>query len=223
MVPDFSNDAVWSALIQKAVAARHPAPGRFRMISDALSGIIRREGPGRANQLIGLPLGGLYRYSVRWWQELADSVTATGWDFRKIDIHRASCRADLLGLASAVWPPLSGVDPDFHLQESFAGGGIWTFHELVSQTELLLEGRYLKHCVARYRKKCETGVSALFSLRYQNPNGLGMAPEPQVTLEILRDKRRIVQIRGKWNRRPTETERSLIAGWASRHQLIMAA
>ena len=223
MIHDFSNDAIWSILMQKTAAARRAPPGTFGMIADTLTDIIKREEFRRAAALIRLPLGELFRYSVRWWQTVADSITATGWDLQKMDIFQPSCRADLSGLACSTWPQLSGIDPSLKIEERDTKGVFWTFHELSSQVHLLLEGRRLRHCVASYRKMCEAGRSVIFSLRCQDPAFPAAAPVSQVTLEIDRTKRRIVQVRGKWNRLPTELERSLISEWASRQNLTMAA
>lgn len=223
MIHDFSNDAVWSILIQKVAAAPHAASGTFGIIADTLVDTIKREGLRRAAALLRLPLQELFRYSVRWWEAVAHSVAASGWTPRKMDIHQSACRWDLSGLSSAVWPPLDGIDASVEIRASCHDKTVWMFRELASQVELLLEGRSLRHCVATYRKKCESGVSSIFSLRCQDREQPGTAPVSQVTLEIHRARRRIVQIRGKWNRPPTPLERELISQWATLQNLTLAA
>lgn len=223
MIHDFSNDAIWSILMQKMAATRGVPSGTFSMVADTLLDHLKRAEFQRAAALIRLPLGDLFRYSVRWWLSVADSIAASGWDLQKLDIHQPSCRADLSGLACSTWPQLSGIDPSLKIEERDTKGVCWTFHELSSQVHLLVEGRQLRHCVASYRKKCEAGRSVIFSLRRHDHNRPGATPASQFTLEIDRAKRRIVQVRGKWNRFPTELERSLISEWASRQNLTMAA
>lgn len=151
------------------------------------------------------------------------SLEESGWNPGTTDIHLASCRSELGGLAHAVWARLPGIDPAFSIRLPGADGLEWTFHELTSQVQLLLEGRQLRNCVSSYRRRCETGTSALFSLRCQDPRHAEKDPVRQLTLEIHPAKRRIVQIRGKWNRFPSARERELISAWASWNDLTLAA
>jgi hypothetical protein len=80
------------------------------------------------------------------------------------------------------------------------------------------EGRSMKHCVASYAGSCSSGRCAIFSLRKFSRKGF----ERMVTIEVLRDGK-IVQIRGKSNRKPTSREMNLINRWVTKEKLTYAS
>jgi hypothetical protein len=86
--------------------------------------------------------------------------------------------------------------------------------QLLKYEELLNEGRAMNHCVASYAHSCYAGRCAIFSLRkFQNHN-----LERMVTIEVLNDGR-IVQVRGKNNRRSEQQEDKIILRWATKEGL----
>lgn len=110
-------------------------------------------------------------------------------------------------LLAAVWPGLPVPD--------FAGGaGEWVrIRQLRSYPELLDEGRHMHHCVASYVRQCQRGRRGIYSLTF---NGGRM-----LTLEVTPDYQ-LVQARGKYNRRPTPTERHWLAHWLREERLTAA-
>lgn len=223
VVPDFSNEFIWSRLLPKAASAPNLPAGTFNLIADTLAGMVRNGQDTRVLALLDQPLADLYRFGILWWERLAASIRDQGLVLPAMDVRRASCRADLEGLVHAVWEGLPGIDPHFSLPDLEGRGLQWTFHELTSLVGLMQEGRRLRHCVATYRRFCEPGLCSIFSLRQSDPRQPGRAPQPVLTLEINRAKRRIVQVRGKWNRFPRRQENAIIRTWASHHQLKFTA
>ena len=110
-------------------------------------------------------------------------------------------------LLAAVWPGLAVPD--------FAGGdGEWVrIRQLRSYAELLDEGRHLHHCVASYVQQCRRGRRGIYSLTFSGGRML--------TLEVTPDYQ-LVQARGKYNRRPTPTERHWLTHWLQKERLTAA-
>ncbi len=90
-------------------------------------------------------------------------------------------------------------------------GVTWSSHELRSYMALWKEGRALKHCVATYGGMVRSGHSSIWSVRRDGVRCL--------TVEVLQRHRRIIQIRGRYNRPPTDIERSVVRSWAEANQL----
>ena len=106
-----------------------------------------------------------------------------------------------------MWPGLAVPD--------FAGGdGEWVrIRQLRSYAELLDEGRHLHHCVASYVQQCRRGRRGIYSLTFSGGRML--------TLEVTPDYQ-LVQARGKYNRRPTPTERHWLTHWLQKERLTAA-
>ncbi|MFK8029837.1 MAG: PcfJ domain-containing protein [Gammaproteobacteria bacterium] len=95
---------------------------------------------------------------------------------------------------------------------------IWRINELLSQKELLQEGRALKHCVVRYSSGCLAGRTSIWSLTREDACGNVRRSQ---TIEVSRHKK-IVQCRGLGNRYPTEQERYFVRLWAKSEALDLA-
>ena len=81
----------------------------------------------------------------------------------------------------------------------------WKFVELVSSIELQEEGAAMQHCVGGYDGRCAAGASAIVSLR--------QGDKRKLTIEIAPRVLKIVQARGKCNRRETVEEATVIRAW----------
>ncbi len=90
--------------------------------------------------------------------------------------------------------------------EQIEEGATWSAHELRSYMALWKEGRALRHCVATYAGWAASGHSSLWSLRRDEQRTL--------TIEIQPRNRRIVQVRGRHNRPPTDVEWAVVRSWA---------
>ena len=89
--------------------------------------------------------------------------------------------------------------------------------ELTTNSELSEEGRKLSHCVGSYFRRCISGEAFIFSYRskdYSNHNVNSV-----LTIEVSKGKR-IIQVRGKNNRMPTNSEKNIIQEWASKENII---
>lgn len=219
MVRDLSNDEVWSRLFAKLASARHFDPHEFGIIADLLLDLIDQGSWKRAGLLVSEPLAALRRHCFRHWCALLESVEADGVRFRDRDLKRPGLRAELLHQYHARWEPMVDITtfeatlPDFE-----QGFSLWTIQERCSHAQLMKESRELRHCVDSYRKRCQSGRSAIFSMRRQSD----AEEHACITIEVEKATRRIVQARGKWNRDPKPIEYHLMFQWASRNQLQLA-
>lgn len=84
----------------------------------------------------------------------------------------------------------------------------WSITELTSAAALAKEGQTMRHCVASYAIRCQSGYSAIFSLKKNTHHC--------ITIEVDLRKRQIVQARGKFNRSANDKENTAIAHWFSR-------
>ena len=110
--------------------------------------------------------------------------------------------------------PDSGIE-DAELEHN---GKMFIITQLKKSEDLYLEGNDLDHCVYSYRYSCSKGESFIFSLRLLLEEN---QKKPLITIQLVGN--RIVQAKGKFNRRPTETEKKLISIWAKQNQLHFAA
>lgn len=110
-------------------------------------------------------------------------------------------------LLTSTWTPLPVPDfvsdPDERV----------TIRQIRVYTELVDEGRALRHCVASYLQSCQQGRCGIFSLKVDGVRAL--------TLEVL-PSRQIVQARGRYNRSLNEDERYWLKRWARDAQLTLS-
>lgn len=114
----------------------------------------------------------------------------------------------------------SGLDPFFEQKKVKLPGGAhhieeWSIVELLSSRELLEEGKRLHHCVYSYVYDVRRERISIWSLRTDGSRVL--------TIEVDRPTRRIVQVRGRSNRMPTEYEMSYIRRWATSNNLTTSS
>ncbi|MFK8014724.1 MAG: PcfJ domain-containing protein [Gammaproteobacteria bacterium] len=114
------------------------------------------------------------------------------------------------------WAP-SGIRPASYVRGKDEKRVVWRIHELLSQKELMQEGKALKHCVASYSRQCRNGVSSIWSLTSEDASG---NLRRRQTIEVSRHKR-IVQCRGRMNKLPSDLEQKIVARWAQAESLSM--
>lgn len=95
--------------------------------------------------------------------------------------------------------------------------GVWTITELTSSEELRIEGGILNHCVYSYRSDCRRRTSSIWSLRHRSAERTARV----LTIEVDPRTRRIVQVKGKGNRRPSFAELDVIKQWAHATELAV--
>lgn len=111
--------------------------------------------------------------------------------------------------------------PALNLREGdpkFGNSKLWKIRELTSGSELTEEGRKLKHCVASYAQSCAQQRSSIWTMELQKSEGT----EKLLTIEVRPGAHAIVQIRGRYNRLPTEQERRIIRLWAQQAKLSVS-
>jgi hypothetical protein len=87
------------------------------------------------------------------------------------------------------------------------------FIELLNSKELLDESIEQHHCVVTYKDACASGGRRIFSMTIHKKKVL--------TIEIVGSS--IVQVRGKYNRRPMQDEKVFISKWAKNFNLRITA
>ena len=96
-------------------------------------------------------------------------------------------------------------------------GQLYIIKQIKRTNELFNEGEFLHHCVYTYRKYCMDGTTFIFSLRKIDEN---TDEFPLITIEVVSNV--IRQIKGKFNRLPTEMENHIIRSWAQENHLKIA-
>jgi hypothetical protein len=86
-----------------------------------------------------------------------------------------------------------------------------TISPICSVVQLVIEGKVLHHCIASYIHEIRARLSAVFSLRVDGKRTL--------TIEVHPHTQQIADVRGRFNRPPTDEERAWIRIWASNNGL----
>lgn len=94
----------------------------------------------------------------------------------------------------------------------------WTVRELLDSSELVFEGRAMRHCVARYADRCARRESSIWSMTCYSHLGY----EHVLTIEVDPIARTIVQAKGRCNGPPPPRSRSVMLRWAERQGLRIA-
>lgn len=95
-------------------------------------------------------------------------------------------------------------------------GNKYVLIQLKSYNELKHEGNEMRHCVASYAHSCKNNQCAIFSLKhYIHESFFGTS----ATIEVRGNN--VVQIRGKYNRKPDDTSISIIYEWAYQNNLTI--
>ncbi|HET6409055.1 MAG TPA: PcfJ domain-containing protein [Chthoniobacteraceae bacterium] len=222
-IRDLSHDDLWTRLLAKVAAAREFDAREFGVIADVIMELLHHDHINRARLLVDRPLSELRRHAFRRWRSLLDAAVKEGVRFRDADLCRAGLRAELRHLSEATWAPMPDVTPyEVVCAEGFEEPSLWAFHEKLCHAQLIAEGDEMRHCVADYWRRCQSGKSAIFALRQIHPAIVPARHVARLTIEVERETRRIIQVRGKWNRGPGEFEYGLLTRWANAQDLTLA-
>jgi hypothetical protein len=96
----------------------------------------------------------------------------------------------------------------------------WRVTELLTSKALLDEGRKLNHCVYSYSWSVEKGQTSIWSMTAESPEG--STPMKMITIELRNDIRKVVQVRGKYNRKSTAREFQVLKEWAGLNNLELS-
>ncbi len=94
----------------------------------------------------------------------------------------------------------------------------WYIRELLSTGELSDEGRRMGHCVRSYAKSCHAGQKSIWTMEREDADGRRKV----LTIELLLADKVIRQVRGRRNRIPTLSEKSILDRWAANEKLKIA-
>jgi hypothetical protein len=129
--------------------------------------------------------------------------------------HNKLAKQKTIGIKS--WDPIPHID-DF-TRKIPNSEYVFAIEELTTAKELSTEGTALNHCVSSYAHSCARGGCNIFSFNKQHSELRGTGTvEKRLTIEV-RDKNRIVQIRGKRNREATRFEMSIVLEWAKQNNI----
>lgn len=131
--------------------------------------------------------------------------------FRRMsdDWHREVYLEEKLDYSWMKWPGMGLPKMEYSINNE-----TFLFEELKTGRMLYSEGMELEHCVYHYAPRCELGYTHIWSLKKRIDNEF----RPRITIEI--QNKRIVQARGKRNRKPYKNELDVIEKWAKDFQLI---
>jgi hypothetical protein len=94
----------------------------------------------------------------------------------------------------------------------------WTIRELLDSNELAVEGRVMRHCVARYVGRCLKKRSSIWSMTCFSCVG----QEHVLTIDVNPTTRTIVQAKGKRDGHPSQESRNIMLRWAWQEGLKVA-
>lgn len=149
------------------------------------------EDPGYS--LKGRTFGSLMNAMEQWHRETAD--------LRRIGMKSFTPS----GFAEATWRKTVKIHGRLVAED------LWTFQEILTARDLVDEGSAMRHCVATYVPNISGGYSSIWSLR--------MNGNRKLTIEVRNRERRVVQVRGKSNRRAVEAEAAMVRKWAAKNAL----
>jgi len=90
--------------------------------------------------------------------------------------------------------------------------------ELLSGEELKREGKAMSNCVSSYTQSCFNRSCSIWSMSLEAVSNVA----PLLTIEVRHTNKQIVQIRGKYNRLPTQKEMLVVRQWAQKENLCVS-
>lgn len=208
---DFHHDGIWIPVFGMWANSDRIHDELF-LVADYLLAKTQEKGVAGV-RLSGRDFPGLVRSANRFFEGLAksdplgDRVQEPG---RKLT---SSERNRLLDARFRQWETLDGVSP-YRVEKS---GWHYEIMELNRAADLVAEGNDMSHCVGGYGWQCRSGSSAIFSLRSRDLKD-GVL-DREVTMEVSRSSRRLVQARAWRNRLPHPKTRQVILDWCRRNRI----
>ncbi len=95
----------------------------------------------------------------------------------------------------------------------------WTIRELLDSSELIVEGRVMRHCVASYVGRCAKQRSSIWSMTCFSYLG----QEHVLTIEVDPNTRTVVQAKAKRDSHPSPEARKIMLRWARQVGLGVAS
>lgn len=85
----------------------------------------------------------------------------------------------------------------------------WSIRELLTASELRVEGGIMRHCVGSYASACRTRRTSIWSMRVERGEG----QRRELTIEVLPDTKTIRQAKGKFNAPPSPVASRVLLLW----------
>lgn len=95
----------------------------------------------------------------------------------------------------------------------------WTIREICSGNELAKEGNQMRHCVWGYKQRCINGQCSIFTMTSVDAFG---KISKNLTIEVQRSYKQVVQARGLANRMPRPQEREVLRKWGNAHGITIS-
>lgn len=95
-------------------------------------------------------------------------------------------------------------------------GRVYTFKQILTVKDLIMEGKRMNHCVGGYVTECMDRSSSIWSLQLRFPKG---KVKKVLTIEILEKSATINQAHGMCNRNFSKEEEGAIQAWMAAEQL----
>jgi hypothetical protein len=208
---DFHHDEIWLPIFGMWANSGRTHE-EFFLVADYLWAQVEEKG-STGVRLSGRDFPGLIRSAIRFFEELAKS------DSRNERMRMPGCqltpsnRNFLLDGRFRQWDPLDGVGP-YAVEKS---GWRYEISELNKAADLVAEGKDMSHCVGGFGRQCRSGSSAIFSLKSGDlEDGI---LDREVTMEVSRVSRRLVQARAWSNHHPHPVTRRVILDWCRENEI----
>ncbi len=144
---------------------------------------------------------------------LQPEFSLEGWSQLGLRRHMANWQSELASRIQArfcvpqrpAWEPTT-IQP----LEVSDGGDTWSIRELLTASELQVEGGIMRHCVGGYTSACRSRRTSIWSLRVDR----GQTQQRELTIEVLPETRTIRQAKGRYNTPPSPVASRLLLLWA---------
>lgn len=91
----------------------------------------------------------------------------------------------------------------------------FSIDEILNAPELFAEGGIMQHCVASYHGMVSRRMTTIWSLKVHD----GVTSRRLLTIQVDAEKKHIVQVKGKKNREPRNSEVRLLKKWSQQESL----
>lgn len=216
---DFSHDHVWLPLVEMWIKSPAAREDEFGLVVDYVWSRCHLNGP-RSFRLRGRTCETLVRSALFYFRELTVRFTQGRSEATFDDVEligNGEKRSRLLRLHADSWDPFLGGE----VYEKISRGWFWRIEELCNPVELAEEGTDMEHCVGLYAGDCKKGRSAIFSLRSRKLSGGSL--DRELTIEVDRRRRSIVQVKAWRNRRCHGDARRVVIRWCEENRIETGA
>lgn len=114
----------------------------------------------------------------------------------------------------------SGFKP-FMMVKKEPARTVWRVEEILDAKSLFEEGSRMGHCVYSYGGAVQSGTTSIWIMTMEDGQG-PTGRWAMLTIEVRNQTRSIVQARGRFNRMPTNDERTILARFAAQNGLMVA-